>query len=278
MGHRVAEPAKPTHPNLVLRVVSSLILFAVIGTVIWLGPPAFDLFILVCGVVLAHEWRRLFGEDLWTVPTLVLFLAIIATIVVASQLRPLYGLAVCGLGTIAAYAAEAVVRRGTAAWFAIGALYICLPATSLIAIARDPDWGRQTVIFAIIAVAATDIGAYFTGRALGGPKLAPRISPKKTWAGLAGGGLAAALAGAVLGEIFGFPAWLGAALGAALAVISQMGDLFESSIKRRFGVKDSGGIIPGHGGLFDRVDGHLAAACAVAAAHWATGGSVLTWR
>lgn len=270
--------AEPAHSKLALRVVSSLILIAVIGAVIWLGPPAFDLFILLCGVVLAYEWRGLFGEALWSAPSLVLVLVVAATIVVASQLRPLYGLAVCGLGTIAVYATEAVVRRGTAAWFAIGTLYIGLPATSLIAIARDPFWGRQTVIFAIIAVAATDIGAYFTGRALGGPKLAPKISPKKTWAGLIGGGLAAVLAGVVLGQILGFPAWLGAALGAALAVISQMGDLFESSIKRRFGVKDSGGIIPGHGGLFDRVDGHLAAACAVAAAHWATGGSVLTWR
>jgi phosphatidate cytidylyltransferase len=81
-----------------------------------------------------------------------------------------------------------------------------------------------------------------------------------------------------MGLFLGFPIWLGAALGTGLAVISQLGDLFESAIKRRFGVKDSGGIIPGHGGLFDRVDGHLAAACAVAAAHWATGGSVLTWR
>jgi phosphatidate cytidylyltransferase len=270
--------AEPAPGKLTLRVASSIILVAVVAAVVWFGPPAFDLFVLVCGIVLAHEWRRLFAEDLWSAPSLGLFLAVIASIAVASLARPLYGLAICLAGTLAVFTAGAVARRGGAAWFAIGAPYICVPAIALIAIAHDPSWGRQTLTVAIVAVAATDIGAYFTGRALGGPKLAPRISPKKTWAGLIGGGLCAGLAGTGLSQVLGFPAWLGAGLGGALAVISQMGDLFESAIKRRFGVKDFGGIIPGHGGLFDRVDGHLAAACAVAAAHWATGGSVLTWR
>jgi phosphatidate cytidylyltransferase len=280
----VADPAhEPAHDEpalgkLTLRVISSLILIAVIAAVVWFGPPAFDLFILVCGMVLAYEWQRLFGEGTWSVPTLGLFLAVAASVVVASLARPLYGLAVCGVGTIAVYAAEAFKRRAMAAWFAIGTLYIGVPAIALIGIAHDPQWGRQTLAVAIVAVAATDIGAYFTGKAFGGPKLAPRISPKKTWAGLIGGIVCASLLTIGMSRIFGFPAWLGAALGAGLAVISQMGDLFESAIKRRFGVKDSGGIIPGHGGLFDRVDGHLAAACAVAAAHWATGGSILTWR
>ena len=275
----MADPAsEPALGKLTLRVISSLILITVIAAVVWFGPPAFDLFILVCGLVLAYEWQRLFGEGTWSAPALGLFLAVAASIVMASLMRPLYGLAVCGLGTIAVFAAEAIKRRDMAAWFAIGTLYIGVPAIALIGIAHDPQWGRETLAVAIVAVAATDIGAYFTGKAFGGPKLAPRISPKKTWAGLIGGIVCAALLTMGMGRIFGFPAWLGAALGAGLAVISQLGDLFESAIKRRFGVKDSGDIIPGHGGLFDRVDGHLAAACAVAAAHWATGGSVLTWR
>jgi phosphatidate cytidylyltransferase len=275
----VAEPAKdPATGKLTLRVISSLFLIAVIAAVIWLGPPIYDLYILLCGIILAHEWRRLFGEPAWSAPSVGLFLTVIAAIVVSSQVRPLYGLMVCGIGTIAAFAAEAMKRRGVAAWFAIGALYIGVAGVAFIAIVHDPEWGRQTLAVAIVAVAATDIGAYFTGKAFGGPKLAPKISPKKTWAGLIGGIASACLLTIGMSQIFGFPVWLGAALGAGLAVISQSGDLFESAIKRRFGVKDSGGIIPGHGGLFDRVDGHLAAACAVAAAHWATGGSVLTWR
>jgi len=265
-------------PNLALRVVSSLILIAVIAAVLWFGPPAFDVFIIVCGIVLAHEWRRLFAEDVWSAPSLGLFAAVVATIAVASLVRPLYGLAVAGSATLALFVAGVFVQRSTAAWIAIGTLYIGVPGIAFIAVAHDAAWGRETLAMSIVTVAATDTGAYFTGRAIGGPKLAPRISPKKTWAGLIGGFICAGLAGLGMSQILGFPAWLGAVLGGALAMISQVGDLFESAIKRRFGVKDSGGIIPGHGGLFDRVDGHLAAVCAVAAAHWATGGSVLTWR
>lgn len=276
MADLAQEPAPQR--KLTLRVVSSLILVPFAAAIIWLGPPVYDLFILACGILLAHEWRRIFAEDLWSIPSLVLFLAVVATIAVSSLVRPLYGLAACCAGTIAIYAAESISRRSMAAWFAIGGLYIGLPGVAFLAIAHDPQWGRETLAFIIVAVAVTDIGAYFTGKAFGGPKLAPRISPKKTWAGLMGGSVCAAVAAMGLGQILGFPALLGAALGVALAIISQLGDLFESAIKRRFGVKDSGGIIPGHGGLFDRLDGHLAAACAVAAAHWATGGSVLTWR
>lgn len=264
--------------KLALRIVSSLILIPVIAAVIWLGPPVYDVLILLCGIVVAYEWRRLCGEAVSSPPSLGLFVSIVATILAASQLRPLYGVAVCGAGTLTVFAVTAVIRREAAAWLAIGALYLGLSGIAFIAIAHDPAWGRETLAMIVVVVAATDTGAYFTGRAIGGPKLAPRISPKKTWAGLIGGGLCAALAGLGLSQFLGFPAGLGTALGAALAVISQLGDLFESAVKRRFGVKDSGGIIPGHGGLFDRVDGHLAAACAVAAAHWATGGSVLTWR
>lgn len=280
MADPAHEPARdePAQGKLTLRVISSLILIPIIAAIIWLGPPVYDIYILICGIILAHEWRRLFEEDLWSAPTLGLFVTVIATIVVSSQVRPLWGLAVCGVGTIVAFATEAMKRRGVAAWFAIGALYIGVAGVAFIAIGHDPQWGRETLAVVIVAVAATDIGAYFTGKAFGGPKLAPRISPKKTWAGLIGGIICASLLTVGMSRIFGFPIWLGAALGPGLAVISQLGDLFESAIKRRFGVKDSGGIIPGHGGLFDRVDGHLAAACVVAAAHWATGGSVLTWR
>jgi phosphatidate cytidylyltransferase len=270
--------AEAGHRTLALRVVSAVLLIAVTGLAVWFGPPAFDIYILVAVVVLAREWSRLCGETEWGASALALLLATLAMIAVAVLVRPLYGLAACGVGAIVVLAVAVIGRSGRAGWLAFGAVYIGLPALALIWIARDPQWGRETLAVAIAAVAATDIGAYFTGRAIGGPKLAPRISPKKTWAGLLGGIVCAGLMAAGLGLALGFPALLGAVLGGLLAVISQGGDLFESAIKRRFGVKDSGDIIPGHGGLFDRVDGHIAAACAVAAANWATGGSVLTWR
>lgn len=264
--------------KLTLRVVSSLILAAAVGAIVWYGPPAFDVYIIVAAAVLAHEWRRMCGEAGWSIPSLALLLAAVGTVAVAIFIRPHIALVACGAGAIAVYAAGVLCRSGQASWLAIGAVYISLPGLALIGIAHDPEWGRRTLVVSIVAVAATDIGAYFTGRTIGGPKLAPTISPKKTWAGLGGGIICGVLAAAGLGPVLGFPALLGAFLGALLAIISQLGDLFESAMKRRFGVKDSGDIIPGHGGLFDRLDGHIAASCAVAAAHLATGGSVLTWR
>jgi phosphatidate cytidylyltransferase len=144
-------------------------------------------------------------------------------------------------------------------WSGFGPLYAGLPAIALVWLRGDGLIGRETMIWLMLLVWATDIGAYAAGRTIGGPKLLPRVSPKKTWAG-ALGGLAASLA--VAG---GFAALgLGAAvplvaLGAILSVVSQLGDLFESAVKRRFGVKDSSHLIPGHGGLMDRLDGFIAA-------------------
>ena len=123
----------------------------------------------------------------------------------------------------------------------------------------DQVWGFVALILVLLVVWVTDIGGYFAGRGIGGPKLWPRVSPKKTWAGAIGGfiaslAIAAAFAGCGLGKMG--PLLL---LGAVLSIASQLGDLFESAVKRRFGVKDSSQIIPGHGGLLDRLDGFVAA-------------------
>lgn len=124
------------------------------------------------------------------------------------------------------------------------------------------------LIYLLFCIWATDIGAYAAGKSIGGPKLAPRISPKKTWAGLVGGMLSAAAFGAGVAVAFDAERpWLAAVLGMVLAVVGQIGDLFESGIKRRFDVKDSGRLIPGHGGLLDRVDGLIVAAPVFALFH-----------
>lgn len=138
-------------------------------------------------------------------------------------------------------------------WLAAGVLYAGLPVLALVLIRRQEE-GIVWTLWALSLVWATDIGGYFAGRAIGGPKLAPRISPAKTWSGLAGGVVLASSLGAAFHGWYGLPMRLTLAT-PALAVLAQSGDLFESWLKRRAGVKDSGNILPGHGGVLDRLDG-----------------------
>lgn len=160
----------------------------------------------------------------------------------------------------------------------IGFPYIFLSCASMVWLRDLPGHGLATVLWVFAVVVATDTGAYFTGRTLGGPKLAPRISPKKTWSGLAGGVLSAALAGAILALAIGRPSLTEIALvSGVLAVVAQIGDLLISKAKRRFKIKDSSNLIPGHGGVLDRLDGFLAVSLAVAILSAAGGGSALAW-
>ncbi len=247
---------------------------------IHLGTWAFGLCVAAGAAVLCWEWARLcYAGGLAKVPGQVLLAAILIALVLAVAGRPEFAL-------VAILVAAAVVyilgMHGEVdpSWMGVGALYIGLPTVSLVWL-RSGANGEAIVLWLMLSVWATDTGAFFVGRAIGGPRLAPRISPKKTWAGLIGAMVSAAAVGAVTGGFIDGaprPAPLAAA-GAVLAVVAQMGDLGESWVKRRFGTKDSSHLIPGHGGLFDRVDGLLAAALLVAAWQLATdGGGVLAWR
>ncbi|MGB5078857.1 MAG: phosphatidate cytidylyltransferase, partial [Sphingorhabdus sp.] len=143
-----------------------------------------------------------------------------------------------------------------------GAIYIGLACFTLVTL-RSPFFGMSAALMLVGAVIATDIGAYFVGRNIGGPKIAPRISPSKTWSGLAGGMFAAGLALVGIAWLLAnsdlhMGIWYHFGVGAMIAVIAQIGDFFQSWLKRRAGVKDSGNLIPGHGGLFDRADGLIA--------------------
>ena len=171
-------------------------------------------------------------------------------------------------------------RGGSGLLLVSGLAWITLAAAALVALRTDPSAGRANVMFVVLLVWATDIGAYAAGRALGGPKLAPRISPGKTWSGAAGGLLAAVVAGILVAAAQGpaprLPA--AAAVAAFLSIIGQAGDLLESLAKRHFGVKDSGHLIPGHGGALDRLDATLAVLpVAWLLAHLA-GHGVVMWR
>jgi phosphatidate cytidylyltransferase len=161
-------------------------------------------------------------------------------------------------------------------WVLLGTVYLAAAVLSLFWLRHEPEWGRATTLWLIACVVAVDTGAYFSGRMIGGPKLVPLISPQKTWAGLAGGTLASALVGliaAIILQVNAVPVIVWSAL---LGPIAQFGDILESAVKRYFGVKDSGSIIPGHGGILDRIDGLVMAAIVVAVLRGLTK-SVLPW-
>ncbi len=165
-----------------------------------------------------------------------------------------------------------------AAWVTVGLPYILLPCLALLWLRSHPEWGRETIFWLFVLVWATDIGAYISGRLIGGPRLASSISPNKTWAGLIGGAAAAAAAGTVAAGLLGKESLLPLAVTSGmLGILSQGGDLLESWVKRRLKTKDSGSLIPGHGGLLDRVDGLLAATAGVALIDFAIDGKVLVW-
>ncbi len=260
---------KPLSPGnkLSLRIISGTVLAAIALALTYAGPLPFALMVTAVVAVMAWEWGRLVcssGIDAaWAIQ-------VVAT--AAGTLLAVWDCPACGLlAIIAGTLAVFVLRRvdmGTAQswWAATGVYYVGLPSIALVWIRSDPQFGWVAVLFIFMTVWTTDTAAYIFGKTIGGPLLAPDISPKKTWAGFAGGLICAtAIGSAVLIGMAGTQAWWPViVLSAAVSLVAQAGDLGESSLKRLFGRKDSSGIIPGHGGVLDRVDGLVFAALACA--------------
>ncbi|MBM3567935.1 MAG: phosphatidate cytidylyltransferase [Alphaproteobacteria bacterium] len=238
-----------------LRLASALVLAPAALGCLFAGGWLWGLLVAVAGVLMAGEWRRLVGAPAWSQAAT----AVLAVIVVALGASQSV-IAVTVLVAIAAAVMAVLASPGAG----LGALYVGLPVAALAWLRTDPVLGRDILLFGLVAVWATDIGAYLVGRSVGGPKLAPGISPGKTWSGLAGGVAAAAAVGWLAQDHL--PLERLPLIGAGLALVAQAGDLFKSALKRRAGVKDSGALIPGHGGVIDRVDGVVAMALALAAA------------
>lgn len=244
-------------PELLLRIVTGVAMIAVAMVAVALGGIVFWLLLTLVGLVMLAEWAGLHAA-----PARDKRLALYALFVPLALMSPLGagpGFLTLGLLAGAAFFVVIITNRRE---LALGVVYVGLPVLALLLIRRqhaggpDPStWpGLIFTLWALALVWATDIGAYAAGRAIGGPKLAPRLSPNKTWAGLIGGVLLASLLGAALHYGYGLPRRLTFAT-PLLAVLAQMGDLYESWLKRRAGVKDSGNLIPGHGGVLDRLDG-----------------------
>lgn len=230
MKDKVAPPLKP-RSDLGIRTLSSVVMMSVAIVAIWLGGYTFMGLVIAIGLGIFYEFTKL------------------------------------ALGFAQSLSARIF-------WLLFGLIYVGLACFTLMLFSA-PFFGMTPAIMLIAGVIGTDVGAYFAGRGIGGPKIAPKISPSKTWSGLFGGMIGAGLMMVVIqaaiyasrgghagdGDVYLAYGWFRLMLtGAAIAVVAQMGDFFESWMKRRAGVKDSGRLIPGHGGLFDRTDGLIAVA------------------
>lgn len=255
--------------DLRVRIVSAAILAPVAFGCAWFGGVAWVVLICAAGGAVATEWVALFGGRAWSWVGFAAPGSVVAACIGTARSDLVTAAAVLLMGCVACWRASV----------AAGVLYAGLASVALIWLRDDPVAGRANVMLLIVAVVASDIGAYAVGRLVGGPRLAPLISPGKTWSGAVGGLLGAALAGAGVAAAFGSSSFVAAgALAVFLGAVAQGGDLFESWVKRRSGVKDSGWLIPGHGGVMDRLDGFLAAGpVAAAVAAWVGRGTML-WQ
>ena len=263
---------------LTLRILSALVLAPIAIAATWYGSPWLPILTAIAAIGMAWEWAKLCrGGGIGNTGAVLIAAALVAVIIAVFA-----GIALALAATAAGAAIVFwVARREHEAepwWLALGLLWIALPCVLLLWLARAEAGGPLTLLWIFAVVWATDIGAYIAGRRIGGPLLAPEWSPRKTWAGVIGGAGCAALTGWATARLLGASALPLVLLSAGLAIVEQFGDLAESVAKRRFGVKDSSGLIPGHGGLFDRLDGLLAVIPAVALLTLIGGGSVLAWR
>jgi len=255
--------ARPGAGALKLRLASAAVLGPLALAAAWFGGWFFAGLVALAGAGMGWEWARLSGAGTGPAKAAVIATAL-AAIAVSALGAPLPAVALCLVGAAAVWA---VARSGAAPsplWTAAGTLWLSLPCVAMLWIGMGED-GRALVFWLFGVVWASDVGAYAAGRALGGPRLAPHLSPNKTWSGALGGLVSAGLIGGAAALLAGAPAGTLVALSLALSVAAQAGDLVESLAKRRFGAKDSGGLIPGHGGLLDRLDSLLTATAGLGA-------------
>jgi phosphatidate cytidylyltransferase len=245
-------------PNLAKRILSAVVLGPLVLLCVWRGEIWFAALIAIIVVAGGGEWRKMAKLDTLGVGTLLVLgpLFILVAIFAAGVTAGLFGLGLGLLMALGSFGSSWSERR----WAVVALLHLVCAALALFFLRQIPEIGRDLVFVLFGAVWLSDIGGYVAGRLFGGAKLAPRISPNKTWAGFAGA-ISFTVAGAVvllyLTEANGLGILI---LAAALSLATQAGDLFESWIKRLFEVKDSGNLIPGHGGVLDRIDGLLFAA------------------
>lgn len=253
-----AQPAGTS--NLTLRIVSAAVMAPVAIGAAYLGGWPFALFWGLAAIAVLWEWTTLVAGP----GHRVMFASAAGALAIATFVAWLHRpVAALMLIVLAAFASAIFAPRRHRAWVMGGVVYAGLMLLAPVVLRDDPDYGLFTIGLLFAIVWSTDIFAYFAGRTFGGPKLCPAISPKKTWSGAIAGTAGAVLVSVALARYFGFPNWIAIAVVAlVLSMVSQVGDLLESSVKRHFGAKDASHLIPGHGGVMDRLDSFWAAAVA----------------
>ena len=243
-------------PDLWPRVAAAVAMGSVAVAATWIGGFLFAAFWWLASIVVLWEWQRLVGGERLIVARVVAGAVALALAALSALHDSIAGVVAALILGAAAVGWIAGGREGI--WAAAGVLYAGALVASVGLLRVSPSFGMASILWLFAVVWGADIAAYFAGRLIGGPRLWPRVSPGKTWAGA----IVGAFAGAVLGLMLA--AWTNRLaalfwLGLATAIVSELGDLFESALKRRFGVKDSSGLIPGHGGLMDRLDAFTSA-------------------
>ena len=250
--------------DLGVRTASALVLIPAVIACAWFGGIWFKGFVLLLAGLIAHEWASMVHPKNLAQYALHMGAALCGTVLPDLLGVGIALLVILGLALVSVFMARMEVPDASK-WSYFGIFYVGFPALALILLRGDAHYGFAAILWIFLIVWSADTLAYFAGRIIGGPKLAPVISPKKTWAGLGGAVAGSALVSIIFAWVTQLNGiWTLAILAGCLAFVEQAGDLFESSLKRFHGVKDSGRLIPGHGGVIDRVDGLIAVAVAAA--------------
>jgi phosphatidate cytidylyltransferase len=254
--------------NFLVRVAAAMVLAPLAMAIAYAGGWLWTTLVTLAAIGLYVEWLMIIGaaREMRVVAAGVVALAAAGLLLVGGRIDAAFVVLSIGLVVVAA------LSQARRAWTAGGFLYAATAQAASILVRLDLRDGFVTLVFVLLIVWVTDIGGYFAGRGIGGPKLWPRVSPKKTWAGAIGGFVASLVVAAGFVELDFGKAQSLLPMGAIFSIVSQLGDLFESAVKRRFGVKDSSHIIPGHGGLLDRLDGFVAAIVLAAILGFVRGG------
>lgn len=275
--------AAKTPAGSMIRIYSALVLVSASLFMTLASIESFALLIAIFTAAMAWEWGRLVRRQGFDLASGAQLVTTSAASWATARGCPSCALLTVIAGTVVVFFLRLIMEQHRQAWWsAAGVCYAGFPAVALIWLRTDAAYGALAILYLFAVVWTTDSAGFLFGRWIGGPKLAPRISPKKTWSGLIGATLSSGLTGTIFAALAGLSSlWLGA-LAIGLALIAQLGDLGESAVKRIFGMKDSSGLIPGHGGVLDRIDGLISVAIAAAILAWAAdpahpGEALLLW-